>query len=247
VQQQVPRLRVFAGPNGSGKSTIKDRVPPHLIYTYVNADELQKEAVATGAVDLTPFGITTTTEDIQAFFGAHGLCAMAGFADHLHEISFDGTGVRFGNKVNAYHASVVADFIRQQLLAKRESFTFETVMSSRDKVDFMRQAQEQGYRTYLYFVATEDPSININRVANRVKDGGHNVPERKIVERYWRSLELLPQAILVSNRAFLFDNSGERSVLEVEITDAEQAEFKVDDVHDWCMSTLYALVDQPKP
>jgi len=150
ARDDMPPFRQFNlvyGFNGSGKSTIKDRVPPHLIYTYVNADELQKEAVATGAVDLTPFGITTTTEDIQAFFGAHGLCAMAGFADHLHQISFDGTGVRFGNKVNAYHASVVADFIRQQLLAKRESFTFETVMSSRDKVDFMRQAQEQGYRT----------------------------------------------------------------------------------------------------
>lgn len=241
MSQQVPRLRVFAGPNGSGKSTIKDRVPPHLIYTYVNADEIQKEAVATGSVDLSPFSITTTTDAVQAFFAAHGLCKAAGFIDHLHQISFDGTGVRFDCKVNAYHASVVADFIRQHLLDQGVSFTFETVMSSPDKVDFIRQAQELGYRTYLYFVATEGPDINISRVANRVKDGGHDVPENKIVERYWRSLELLPQAILASNRAFLFDNSGDRAVLEVEVTDACQARVVVDDVHDWCMTALQAL------
>ncbi|GFZ63888.1 hypothetical protein PSE10B_04100 [Pseudomonas amygdali pv. eriobotryae] len=40
----VPRLRVFAGPNGSGKSTIKRLLDPDLIYIYVNADDLEREA-----------------------------------------------------------------------------------------------------------------------------------------------------------------------------------------------------------
>lgn len=71
------------------------------------------------------------------------------------------------------------------------TFTFETVMSSRDKVDLLCKAQQLGYRTYLYYVATEDPIINISRVKARVRRGGHWVPEDKIVSRYSASLDLL--------------------------------------------------------
>jgi predicted ABC-type ATPase len=241
-----PRLRVFAGPNGSGKSTIKDVVPSHLIYTYVNADELEKEAKATGSVDLTVFDIDTTQNALREFFAAHGLIQRAGMHDQAQALTVEGAIVGFNNiAVNSYHAAALADFIRRRLLAKRASFTFETVMSSRDKVEFIRLARAQGYRTYLYFVATEDPQININRVAIRVGEGGHDVPDGLVVQRYWRTLELLPEAIQASNRAYLFDNSGESSALEVEITDGEEAEFMVDDVHDWCMTALQALAYLP--
>ena len=59
--------------------------------------------------------------------------------------------------------------------------TFETVMSSRNKIEFIRKAQKDGYRAYLYFVATEDPLINISRVSHRVKTGGHDVPSDKVI------------------------------------------------------------------
>lgn len=54
----VPRLRVFAGPNGSGKSTIKADMAASLVRTYINADELEKEARATGFIDVAAFGLT---------------------------------------------------------------------------------------------------------------------------------------------------------------------------------------------
>jgi len=58
----------------------------------------------------------------------------------------------------------------------------------------MKQAVEQGYKVYLYFVSTESPYINIFRVAARKAKGGHNVPEDKIISRYYRSLGLLADA-----------------------------------------------------
>lgn len=175
----TPRLRVFAGPNGSGKSTIKEQVPPNLINTYVNADEIEKSAKADGFVDLTQFNVQATGDELRTFFASHALIQK----EHLQDQAslFDMNGLRIDVRrldFNSYHASVIADFIRQKLLENRVSFTFETVMSSGDKVAFMRRAQELGYRTYLYFVATDNPNININRVANRVDDGGHNVPTR---------------------------------------------------------------------
>jgi predicted ABC-type ATPase len=107
-----------------------------------------------------------------------------------------------------YFVSVLCDFMRRQWLAGRESFTFETVMSSPDKVNFLATARQGGYRTYLYYVCTDNAIINQERVAVRVKQGGHGVDAEKIVARYERSLSLLPQAILLCSRAYIFDNSG---------------------------------------
>ena len=108
-------------------------------------------------------------------------------------------------------------------------------MSSPDKVKLLEQAQQLGYRTYLYFIATDDPAINVSRVQNRVHLGGHPVPEDKIVSRYHRSLDLLMSAIQHTNRTYIFDNSGhnqERTWL-AEITDGRVLEIKTDRVPAW--------------
>ncbi|MDV9033630.1 hypothetical protein Q7C30_016185 [Pseudomonas sp. RAC1] len=78
-------------------------------------------------------------------------------------------------------------------------------------------------------------------MANRVDDGGHNVPADKIVQRFHRSLKLLPEAVAASNRAYIFDNSGEHSVWLAEITDGTSLEYKVEDQPDWFMQ---AYVDK---
>jgi hypothetical protein len=56
-------------------------------------------------------------------------------------------------------------------------------------------------------VSTIDPRCNILRVADRVGAGGHDVPSDKIVERYYRSLSLLPLAIEIADRVTLVDNT----------------------------------------
>lgn len=146
--------------------------------------------------------------------------------------------------VNSYFASVAADFLRQQLLVQKSSFTLETVMSSHDKVKLLEQAQQLGYRAYLYFIATDDPAINISRVENRVKQGGHPVPEQKIISRYHRSLDFLLDAIRYTNRAYIFDNSGhnqERTWL-AEITSGRDIEIKTDSVPAWFTKAVMGKV-----
>lgn len=80
-------------------------------------------------------------------------------------------------------------------------------MSHPSKLDFIKEAKEHGFRIYLYFVALSDPEMNIGRVETRVQQGGHNVPAEKIAERYDRTMNLLLDAILLSDKAFIFDNS----------------------------------------
>lgn len=240
-----PRLRMFAGPNGSGKSTLKDELDAAWLGFYVNADDIEADIRAHGFASLAPYGITTTQEALQAFFADSAFLRQQGLGTEAQKIRLvEGRVVFDGVAVNSYFASVLVDFIRQDLLRRKESFTFETVMSARAKVDFFCRAREQGFRTYLYYVATEDPEINISRVAHRVAMGKHDVPRDKIVERYHRSLSLLADAVTCADRAYVFDNSDSDRVWVAEVTDGVELELKTDLVPYWVKTALLdKLVD----
>lgn len=98
---------------------------------------------------------------------------------------------------------------RDRCLVERVDYSWETVMSHGSHIDHLSLAAEQGYDARLFYVATEDPQVNIGRVADRVVTGEHDVPRDRIIERYAKSLALLPRAVLTSDTAQIFDNSDE--------------------------------------
>lgn len=227
---------MFAGPNGSGKTTVKNGLlrPPDWFGIYINPDDLEITIRETGSLSLAPFGLTRSTEEIRNYFASSALLRsrkleMAASAIECHEDHLDFKNLTF----NSYYASVLCDFLRRKALYASRSFSFETVMSARDKVDLLREAQARGFRTYLYYIATEDPEINIQRVKNRVAEGGHDVPDDKIIARYHRSLALLADAIHYANRAFLFDTSGEAPWYFAEVTNGTTIELKSDEMPVW--------------
>ncbi len=207
----VSRVRMFAGPNGSGKTSLvrslaKEFSPDGSFHVrhYVNADDLQA-ALSGAGVDFADLGIALNEAALTESLKHGGRLE----ATHPTFASIRCTSSRlFIPDCEAYTAAAVADFIREQFLAARRSFAFETVMSHRNKVDLLRRAVEAGRRTCLYFIATSDPKLNVLRVHSRVEVGGHDVPADKVVARYHRSLALLPDAMRFAHRAFLFDNSG---------------------------------------
>ena len=134
---------------------------------------------------------------------------------------------------------MLADFLRQKLIAGRASFSFETVMSHPDKVQVLEAARAAGFRTYLYYVATEDPAINVARVRFRVSQGGHDVPEAKIVERYARSLGLLREAIRHADRAYCFDTTGDDSWFVAEVTAGKTIELQSDEMPNWFKAAVW--------
>ena len=228
---------MIAGPNGSGKTTsIRQVLKPHWLGCYINPDDMEARIRSVGSYDLASLGIATTQGEIQAFFLNSPFLASVHLQRHAQELCLTGTDVSFGqmasNSSFAYFVSVFADFVRRKMLQTGASFTFETVMSSYDKVELLAEAKRMGYRTYLYFVATEDPEINVQRVRQRVQLDGHPVPEVKIRERYSRSLSHLMDAIKFADRAYLFDNSGPESVFIAEVkNDSEDPAAKEMEIH----------------
>ena len=229
-----PRLRMFAGPNGSGKSTIKDVINKELLGIYINPDEIEKEIKEYDFIEFSNYGFETNKDEVLEFFNNSTLLKSVNLLDDVTYLKYSDDKLIFSDiDVNSYFASVCADFIRKKLLEARKSFTFETVMSSYDKVELLKLSKKLGYRNYLYYIATSDPIINISRVKNRVTFKGHDVSKDKIISRYYRSLDYLQDAVKLSDRAYIFDNSSYEKTWICEITDGSAVDMKVDIAPKW--------------
>jgi len=196
MHEKSKRLRVMAGPNGSGKSTIISKIATEYnCGPFVNADEIERILQATQILNLGKYKITASESDYLSFLASAGQSWLEKAAAEKTKVSlqYDSGSFTVPGKPNGYDSAIAADFIRHQLLKEKETFTFETVLSHPSKIEFLKQARAKGFKTYLYFICTVDPSINIARVAQRVMEGGHNVPADKIKKRYAESLELLPR------------------------------------------------------
>jgi len=121
---------------------------------------------------------------------------------------------RFGdwNSVEAVRQSIAyCEELREKCLRGRNSLIFETVLSRRDKIDYIRRAKEAGFFVRLFFVCTESPTINAMRIAKRVMQGGHDVPITKIISRYKLSVVNCIDVVKIVDRCYLYDNSVENS------------------------------------
>lgn len=220
--QRNKRLRVFAGPNGSGKSSLFDEFKKLYDPGYfINADNLEKLLSTKRLIDLNDIGIKAGQQELEQFSKtktAKSLLIKSASDGYVIDIAVrDNFIVGKTKDTHSYEASYTAAFIRWLLYKKNKSFSFETVMKDPSKVQELKDAQKKGYKTYLYFICTDDPELNVSRVADRVEKGGHKVDPEKIRSRYPGTLSNLYPAIRYSNRAFLFDNSGKKFVLIAEV------------------------------
>ena len=205
----TPRLRVLAGPNGSGKSTLAQTLVTEYsvnLYTFLNADVLNEELCRSYK---TPCPFSIPPQELTSFVATSSYpdCVKAPFLEGKIFIADSDYIQVKPEAITSYTSAVITDFLKEQYLTRHLSFSFESVFSHPSKVDFLKRSYEQGYRNYLYFIATEDPCININRVGNRVALGGHGVPEEKIRERYDRCLKQIRTALPFLHRAYFFDNT----------------------------------------
>jgi len=104
-------------------------------------------------------------------------------------------------------AANFAKSLRENCLKNLMDMALETVFSTEEKVDFVMRAKSAGFFIRLFFVCTNDPSINAQRVAQRVMEGGHDVPITKIINRYYRAIANCIKALPLVDRIYFYDNS----------------------------------------
>lgn len=215
------RLRMFAGPNGSGKSELIKELDEKGIPLgpFVNADRIAKQLHESGFIDLHDYKLKEISQSNwdDALVNIPELVSRIQRIDHIPEVLIkQNTLVCRSGNLNSYVSALIADFLRYMLVDQEISFSFETVMSHEGKIKFLEYVKKKGYTAYLYFIATESPEINVARVENRVAKGGHDVQKEKIESRYYKSLELVFDALKTADRAFLIDNSKKSNFVILE-------------------------------
>jgi predicted ABC-type ATPase len=106
-------------------------------------------------------------------------------------------------------AANIADEKRYLSIERGEDFSFETVLSSKYKLDIIKKAKSRGYFIKCIFILTADASVNVARVAARVASGGHDVHESKIRSRYTKSLNNISKLMEICDILHVFDNTIE--------------------------------------
>ncbi|MGM0582200.1 MAG: zeta toxin family protein [Bacteroidota bacterium] len=240
IKDNIPRFRLFAGPNGSGKSTLIEEIQSQFSIGYfINADVIEEDLKKNNFLNISSYlSETTAHSDWINYCQKHKEDPfLSKFHSNHIEISSDGKQLICTGEINSYAASFIASFFRNILASNRQSFSFETVMSHRSKIDFLEKMKLKGYKTYLYFICTMDPQINVERVLKRVKKGGHNVDNQKIIDRYYKSLSHLNLAFKISDRAYVIDSTSLKNSIILEKKD-DKLIFHNKSAPEWVMEYL---------
>ena len=150
---------------------------------------------------------------------------------------------RFGdwNSMEAIKKAVVyCEEWREKCLAERKSLIFETVLSAKDKIDYIERAKEAGFFVRLFFVCTKSPAINASRIAQRVMKGGHDVPITKVISRYQKSILNCKYIATKVDRTYLYDNSvddAEQQLL-IRLSDGIIAKKYVEQLPEWARQII---------
>lgn len=107
-------------------------------------------------------------------------------------------------------------FLREieQAIERKENFSFETTLAGRAHIKRIHTLKEKGWRVELIYLYLPDVEMSINRVAERVRHGGHDIPLDSILRRYPRSLNnLLNLYSPICDSTICMENSAELTTL----------------------------------
>lgn len=125
------------------------------------------------------------------------------------------------------------------LINAGETFAFETTLSTRSYKNLIAEANKSGYKITLVFFWLESVEMAIDRVQNRVRDGGHNIPEEIIRRRYRSGIKNLLEIYLpIVDRALLFDNSSNDPVLLAQKTRNDEIQI-LDKIKYYILKSIY--------
>lgn len=125
----------------------------------------------------------------------------------------------------SYRAAEIAEERRREHIRSNQSFVMETVFSHPSKLALLQDARDAGFRIIVFHLLLASADLAVARVKARTREGGHPVPEDKIRQRFARNGPLIREAVLLADRAMIFDASAlnERPRMLLELTHGQVA------------------------
>lgn len=110
---------------------------------------------------------------------------------------------------HAYEAARIAEQRRRERMDEGSSFITETVFSHPSKIQLVADAVDLGYLVHMHVILVP-VELTVQRVRERVRRGGHDVPEQRIRDRYARLWTYIGEAIMIADVVEVLDNSSAR-------------------------------------
>ncbi|MDR0899491.1 MAG: zeta toxin family protein [Lactobacillaceae bacterium] len=125
------------------------------------------------------------------------------------------------NKVDQLKGGKIAVKKMKGFISSGKSFHQETTLSGLTDIQRIRDAKDSGYKIMINYIALENSNLARQRVANRVKLGGHDIPDEDIERRFKKSLENLKKAAPLADVIHIFDNSS-NTMQEIYFRDGDE-------------------------
>lgn len=114
-------------------------------------------------------------------------------------LRFDGDKVKGGKTAS----QMISDCLEKEI-----GFTQETTLSGHKTLKTIKAAREKNYSVRLYYIGISSAEESLLRIENRVKKGGHGIPESDVLRRYKSRFEDLLRVLPYCDEALLFDNEN---------------------------------------
>lgn len=109
-----------------------------------------------------------------------------------------------------------------ELVKKKTDFAFETTLSAKSYVSFLKYCKSKGYEITLIFIWLDSPETAKQRVKSRVEKGGHSIPENVIERRYKKGIENFGKYFVnLCDDIMIYNNSGISPILIAEYNEKE--------------------------
>lgn len=136
------------------------------------------------------------------------------------------------NSQDVARAGRIAVQLVKQFISEGRSFNQETTLCGKSILRNIKAAKAVGFYIEVYFVGLSNPELAVERVRQRVKDGGHGIPEADIIRRYDESINNLLNIMPICDRVGIYDNT--KSFHQVAIFENGRCIDRIDEMPDWC-------------
>ncbi|WP_391573486.1 zeta toxin family protein [Cohnella sp.] len=97
--------------------------------------------------------------------------------------------------------------LARECILNKWDFSVETTLAGGNAIRLMRDARAKGFEVTMFYVGLGDWRLNIERVAARVKNGGHHISSEDIVRRHHTSMKNLLSSLQLVDHLIVIDNS----------------------------------------
>ncbi len=216
-QTNKPYIIIISGPNGAGKTTFYNQIisqnPFFLDTVFINYDneianlkELPEYAMIYQQLLSSKQQITSNLKMIS---DANIQITSAPYT-HTYPIN---AFIAHTNQLSNLNLTVARNASKRLRKKIQDAFTnskniiFETTSSAQRMRTY---AEHYGYDIYGFHICVSEPELSVARVQHRVKNGGHDIPQPVILQRYQDNISMLSKSIIAETAAIVIDNSNKK-------------------------------------